>query len=218
MTFQSSLFGRMINDIWYADPRNQHALASSLIGIGVLFIIVLIMLPVRTRIFKGLDEEPDIEDMDTIIVRLRKSGRIVIGIGLGFLAYLFVMSPLQVGGYFGSESSFGAFAPLFTFFLFRWMQRQYYNPSSHDETLTVRAKELALRTRQPESLRGVWKKASAGRIGCAIFTNFSTPSATVPHLRECCTNWRRCICDAFSMSKVKHPTNASPTSSAATRN
>jgi Zn-dependent protease with chaperone function len=145
MTFQSSLFGRMINDIWYADPRNQHALASSLIGIGVLFIIVLIMLPVRTRIFKGLDEEPDIEDMDTIIVRLRKSGRIVIGIGLGFLAYLFVMSPLQVGGYFGSESSFGAFAPLFTFFLFRWMQRQYYNPSSHDETLTVRAKELALR-------------------------------------------------------------------------
>ena len=145
MTFQSSLFGRMIADIWYADPIGRYALASSPIGIGVLFIIMLIMLPVRNRMFRGLDEEPDIEDMDTIIARLRRSGRIVIGIGLGFLAYLFIVRPLQVGGYFGSESSSGAFAPLFAFFLFRWMQRQYYHPSSHDKNLTVRAKELALK-------------------------------------------------------------------------
>jgi|GEM_PF-2792433 len=143
MTFQSSLFGRMINDIWYADPRVQHALVSSLISTGVLFIIMLIMLPVRTRMFRGLDEEPDIEDIDVIIARLRKSSRIVIGICLGFLAYLLIARPLQIGGYFGSESSSNIFTPFFIFFFFRWMQRQYYHPSSHDETLTVRAKELA---------------------------------------------------------------------------
>jgi len=146
--FHCSLFGRIVVDMWLANPGNpdNRSSAGLLWGYGILLLTVLIVLFLKTRIIRDQDDKPDLEDIDVMVARIRKSVKIVVGICLGFFAFLFIARPFELWNiYFRFEYLGGVLAVILSRQLERLWERDPYKPFSKHEELTLRAKELAMK-------------------------------------------------------------------------
>jgi hypothetical protein len=103
------------------------------------------MLLVKGRVFRNLDEDPDLEDIDITVTKIRKSIRIINGICLGFAAYLLIAKPFVSSTTFRLEYLIFACIPFLFGKLEAWLQRDNHDPCSRNEELTLRAKELAVK-------------------------------------------------------------------------
>ncbi|MEN6581810.1 MAG: M48 family metalloprotease [Armatimonadota bacterium] len=139
--FSRSIYMRMIEDMWFADPFGRIALWSIWIcPLAFAFIVPLCGLLMRSRVFRGMDNEPDVVDLAKLIVRIKRTALIICILQVAYICYLFIARPVE----FSLRSwpaCIGILSPLFIVL----ETRSYWRPSRPDPDLTDRARTLARR-------------------------------------------------------------------------
>lgn len=144
IAFERSVFERLISDAWFANPSNDHVFFDVYISFALLLIVAPICgLVMRRRIFRGLDEEPDVVDLASLLERARMRGLTVALAFAAFAAYLVIARPLVFNHWetlsHPSSLAPGIIGPVIALF----MSWDMWRPSTLDVQLTARAKELA---------------------------------------------------------------------------
>lgn len=141
-----SMFAYLIQDISKGSP-NCEMVSGWVIASCILCIFVpLFGLLIRGRIFRGLDEEPDVLNMNQLKKRAKRCAAILGSVAIAITAYLIAAWPFEPFRPLLLLSSRSGFIPGLIGPVVIWLvSRGMMSPSVIDNELTLHAQELALR-------------------------------------------------------------------------
>lgn len=143
-SFENSISGRLIHDIWYGDPsRTVTHVGIYIWGLVLVLAVPLAGLVIRHRIFRKIDDEPDVADLGGILLRTKRHGQAASCVLLAYVAYLIAARPFEIGPWYTISHGpmlVGFLAPLIT----RFVMLDMWRPNTADQALTDRARQLAL--------------------------------------------------------------------------
>jgi Zn-dependent protease with chaperone function len=166
--FFNSTFVPLVNDVVLGRDSGDYVLIEAMIGLAVsLLVLPIVALVFRSRVLRGLDEEPEILDLGMLQKKALTRAGVIVEAGAAVAAGALLTGAVHWKPWDSSRPG-SAFVPLLMSWLPLWLtNRMMWGPSKPDAGLTKRVQEIGekfgIRIRQAR----ISKSSMMGINACA---------------------------------------------------
>lgn len=144
LALESSPLSHSLGDVWLGKPNVDLIFVRTLIFAGVLSLVMpLAALGLRGRVLRGLDDEPDLPDLNRVLRRGRRLATIGLACLVSYTLYVILSRSFE----FSMTGSVGRLGPavmgLISPAIMHFVMLDLFRPSKPDAGLTERAQQLA---------------------------------------------------------------------------